>query len=60
MKSKILIVGESTDNHVRRLLTHLNILDKEHQLDIDIFDLYFHSRETSFYAIKYITQNTCF
>ena len=48
MKSKILIVGESTDNHVRRLLTHLNILDKEHQLDIDIFDLYFHSRETSF------------
>ena len=52
MKSKILIVGESTDNHVRRLLTHLNILDKEHQLDIDIFDLYFHSRETSFLCYK--------
>ena len=45
---KILIVGKSTDNHIRRLVTHLNILDRNHQLHIDIFDLYFRSEEKDF------------
>lgn len=55
---KILIVGKFTDNHIRRLVSHLKAIDKTDQLSIDIFDIFFQSKDSNtLYNKVYVTKH---
>lgn len=58
---KILIVGKSTDNHIKRLVTHLKAIDETDQLSFDVFDLFFQVNDkNTLYNKVYVTKHFFF
>lgn len=58
---KVLLIGRPSNDHIKRLLIHINTLDKSHQLIFDAFDVHYDSQnEDNLYNKVYYTKQYFF